>query len=264
MNNDLGGFPTAVKTEVLSLNKSSQSELGFIRKRFRSFFNKVRPDLKYLLFAIPIITTFLLIAEFAHWKGLNSKAGLHSASLSFQLQNWSLPPEHTFGVWINSDYWVGYADMTISFDPSLVKMTREASPSGSLGRMIKITPMSEANSTGKLRLILGLDPSQKNTAPSQAFQIANLTFNANTTRQNVTTSISFNPTPMQIVATDQSVFGPIAAQTLNLTINPLATPISNPIISTPTPILLPTSTPRPTTTPLLSPKPTPKPTIRPL
>jgi len=258
---ELSGFP-------LSINKNDQSGLNFIGKRFKSLFNKIKPDVKYLLLAIPIIASFLILKEYQNRQSAKLNAAVHSASLSFQLANWSLPPEHTFGVWLNTDSPVTFARVSITFDPTAIKMTSEGSAGASLSRIVQITSMSEANSTGKLTLVLALDPAQKASPPSGAFQLANFNFDANTLTQNITTSISFNPSDSQIVALDESVFGIISVQNLNLTINPVATPTPAPINTTPTPTAKAkgggagatrTSKPKSTPTPKLSPTPTPSP-----
>jgi len=166
---EVGGFP-------ISLNKSAETKLAHYKKGVQDFFRKNRPKLRYLLFIIPVVATFLIVAEVQRRQSLNSRAGLHSVSLSFPVTSWNLPPANNFGVWLTSDSPVAFADVKITFDKSLIKLTREASPSGSLARVVQVTSMAEANSTGQMRVVVGLDPSQRTSPPSGAFQIADLSF----------------------------------------------------------------------------------------
>jgi len=103
-------------------------------------------------------------------QSIGSHASTHQASIAFQINNWTLPPENTFGLWVNSDSPVGFADIRLTYNPSLVKMTKEISLKGNLARVIKITSMSEANNTGSVSIILGLDPNQIGSPPSGSFQ----------------------------------------------------------------------------------------------
>ena len=210
-----------IETEILSVSKSTTNIFKKAYIRVKELVKNNKTEIKYLLYAIPIIAIFLLAMEAKNIQKLFLRAVTHSASVSFQLQNWSLPPANTFGVWINSDSPVAFADIELTFDPSLVKMTQEISLTNSLTRKIKVTSMADANSTGKVSIVLGLDPSMLSSPPSGAFQLANITFNANTTSQNITSKISFSDSIMQIVATDQSVFA-LTSTGIDLTLNPTA------------------------------------------
>ncbi len=223
-----------IETKVVSIQKSKMPFFSKFRVKSSEFLKNHKADVKYLLLIIPIIATLLLVKAVQYRQSLNSRAGIHQASVSFQLQNWNLPPENPFEVWVNSDSPVSFANVSISFDPSLVKLTHEIALSGRLTRIIKVTTMAEANSTGVVSIILGLDPSMVASPPVGAFQVASLTFDTKTLNPNITTSVNFNANQMQITASDQSVFQ-LTTTGLNLMLNQVATPTPLPITPPQTP-----------------------------
>lgn len=238
-----------VEEVASSLEKSKTPTFFKYRIRLFGFLKNLKVGIKYLLLIIPVIAIFLLTREVQYRQSLKTGAGLHQASVAFHLQNWTLPPENVFDVWINSDSPVAFANIYISFDPKVVKLTHEITTTGGLTRIIKVTSMANANSTGTASIVLGLDPSLASTPPNGAFQVASLTFDANTTNQNVATVISFDSAQMQLVATDQSTFQ-LTTANLNLVINPVATPSPTPTpISTGAPMVSPSPTPSPTKSP---------------
>jgi hypothetical protein len=223
-----------VEMKVVSIQKSKMPFLSKFKTKSSEFLKNHKVDIKYLLLAIPIIAIFFLVREVQYRQSLKTGAGLHQASVAFQLQDWTLPPENAFDVWVNSDSPVSFINVNISFDPKLVKLTHEIATTGKLTRIVKITSMADANSTGAISIVLGLDPSMATSSPSGAFQVASLTFNANTTEQNIATTINFNSSQMQIVASDQSVFQ-LTTTNLNLILNPTATPTPFPVTPPQTP-----------------------------
>jgi hypothetical protein len=254
-----------LKAKVVTVQKSKVPFIFKFKTRSAEFLRNHKADVKYLLLGIPVIATFAAVAVLKNTQTIKTKAGLHQASVSFQLTSWSLPPQNTFGVWINSDSPVAFSDVELSFDPKSVKLSKEIVPKTSLTRKIKVTSMADANSTGKISIVLGLDPAMSGNPPSGAFQIADLTFDSNTSSQNVVTKIVFTNSGMQIVAVDQSVFN-LTSTGIDLTINktnPTPLPTSKP---TPGPIVVPTSisvsTPTPTPVATFISKPSVNPTAK--
>lgn len=240
-----------LETEVISIQKSRMPFFSKFRIKSSEFLKNHKADAKYLLLIIPVVATFLLVKAVQYRQSLNSRAGIHQASVAFQLQNWTLPPENPFEVWVNSDSPVSFANVSISFDPTLVNLTHEIALSGRLTRIIKVTTMAEANSTGVISIILGLDPNMVNSPPVGAFQVANLTFNTKTLNPNIATVVSFDTSRMQLVATDQSTFQ-LTGTNLNLMLNPTATPTPFPVTPPQTPPGTATPSPSDTTPPLVN------------
>jgi hypothetical protein len=238
-----------LEAKVISVQKSKTPLLSKFKTRSTEFIKNHKADVKYLLLGIPIIATFLIAAVIQNNQTIGIQAGTHQASVSFQLASWDLPPQSTFGIWVNSDSPVAFSDVELSFDPKLIKMTSEIVLKSNLTRKIKVTSMADANATGKISIVLGIDPSMLGDPPLGAFQIADLTFDSNTSSKDVSTKIALTNPGMQLVAVDQSVFSLITTG-IDLSIN-MASP-------SPTPTLVPTQTltPTPVPTPAISAGPT--------
>ena len=237
-----------VETQNISMSANKEPVAVKFKRKVSGFFRNNKADLKYMLLVIPIVATFFLARMVQNNQTLSSHAGSYTAAVSFQLDKWTLPPESTFGIWVNASGSAAFTSIEFDFDPNLVKITKEITLTSTvLTRVIKVTPMSEANSTGKVFLVLGLDPTKLGSAPSGAFQVADVTFGTVTTNSNVSTSINFKTSNMHIVATDQSSMG-ISATDMSLTLNPVATPTPTTTVS-PSPTTNPTATPAPTSTP---------------
>jgi hypothetical protein len=230
-----------IPSQNITVEKNKTPFVAKFKKNTIDFIKKHDIDFKYLLLAIPIIAIFIIAGVIQHKQSLESHAGTHTATVSFQLDNWKLPPQSTFGVWVNPDSPVAFADVEISFDPKIVNIVQEISVVGPLTRKIKVTSMTDANLTGKISIVLMLDPANKTNPPSNVFQIANLSFGAKTTSQNVTSAINFATSSMQLVAIDESVFS-LTTKELNLSVNPTTTPTISPS-PTPTPIIVATPVP---------------------
>ena len=99
-----------------------------MKELLRKFFNFVKTPkayAKYFLLIIPVVAVIILVLEIQHRQSLNSSASAHQATVAFQVQNGTLPPENSFGVWITSSNPVSFANINITFDPKLVKLTKE-------------------------------------------------------------------------------------------------------------------------------------------
>ena len=255
----VSSFKDDLEAKVISVEKSKTPTFFKHGKRFLEFLKDHDVDVKYLLLAIPIIASFLLAKEIQYRQSLNSHANLHQASVAFQLQSWTLPPENNFDVWVTSDSTVSFVNINISYNPSLVKLTHEITTTGGLTRIIKVSSMADANLTGSISIVLGLDPSLISSPPSGTFQVASLTFNTNTPDPNVAATISFNTSQMQFVSTDESEFQ-LSATNLSLVLNPVVTPSPTPTTgstSSPTPTSAATNVPTATATATAIPTATP-------
>lgn len=244
-----------INTKDISIVKNRASIFTKAAKRLAGFYHEHTADFKYLLLIIPILATFFIIKEVQRQQSLRTKAAIHQASIYFQVSSWALPPESSFDVWVNTDSQTSFVDAEITFDPNVVKLTGEITTYPTLGRVIKVTSMNDANSSGKVSIVLGLDPSQIPNTPSGTFRIATIKLNANTL-SSLSTKVNFDNTKSQLVASDQTQF---TTSVTGLTLNLNPTPTPTPIVS-PTPTVTPTPGP-PTAPPqTTTPKPTPTPT----
>jgi hypothetical protein len=182
---------------------------------------------RYLLFIIPLVAIFLIVRALKTEKTLNTGAANYTAIVSFQPVSLSLPSANSVGIWVNSASAVGFVSLEFDFDPTKVKLAKDITlTSTTLTTNIKVSLASEANTTGKVYITLGLDTDKIASAPTGMFQVASVTFDKVATGSNVATNVTFNTAGMQIVAMDQSIF--------TLTATPLALTI-NPVTPTPTP-----------------------------
>src|SRR5581483_7341406 len=93
---------------------------------------------------------------------------------------------------------VGFAKVTFTFDKSKIVLSKEIVPTTTLKKVISVTTMAQANSSGQVTIVLGLDPADINNAPTGAFTLANLSFKAaNSTASS--SSIAFVTSSSQIV-----------------------------------------------------------------
>ncbi len=244
-----------VDTKDILVVKNRTSIFSKTGKRIGDFYRKHTADFKYLLLALPIIATFFIFKEVQKQQSLKSRASVHQASLYFQVPSWSIPPGSSFDVWADTDSQTSFVDTEISFDPNIIELTDEITTYPSLGRVIKVTSMNDANSTGKISIVLGLNPSQS-TPPSGTFQIASLPLNTKTA-SSLSTKVSFDNAKSQLVASDQTQFTTsVTDLTLNLNSTPTPLPSTSPV-PTISPTSKPTTTPTPTTKPTSTPSSTP-------
>jgi len=224
----------------------------------------MKKALKYILdknlimvLMLPGLAIFIILVVFVSRLD-NKKPKLTSQAENSQAQVYltpakaNLPPESAVQLSIYTEIPVSFAHFEITFDKNIVKLSKDISINGPLTRVVKPISISQANTNGRVIIILGLDPSNRNNPPTGDINLAQLTFTTNTSSLNQTSTISCDVTKSQLVAKSTTIFN-IAAFSSVLTVNPVS------LTNTPIP---PTNTPVPTRTP--TPKPptqTPAPTL---
>ena len=207
---------------------------------------KVTPYLGIGLFlVIGIVVTVATL----HPQQVTTRAVVHQAKVSVLPATLSLPPNGALQIWATTDSPLAFVNVEVTFNPAVVKLTQEvALTTSAWGRVIQQTTMATANTTGKLTLVVGLDPTHVQTPPTGTFQLATLSFGANTTASNATTTVTITSASSQLVAVDTTVFAVTTAGS-SIIVNPLPTPTPT-VAVTPTPTVgpLPTPTPPPNET----------------
>lgn len=243
--------------------RSKKTTLIVKPKRNSTWFDRYSEyiTLPNILIAVGFIVTIIIGQQISNAKFQRSKAAAESASFIVLPKSAILSPSGTLEVWIRAAHSVAFIHATLSYDSSKVQLTQEptlAAPS--IYRVVSQTSLSEANSTGKLSIVLGLDPASKIQFQTGIFQFLTLNVTSITNDHDVQTTIVMSPDTAQIVNFDSS---PIAyvltSEGSTITINPTVptqtpTPTSVPIVigaATPTSTPLPTitNTPVPTTAP---------------
>ncbi len=154
---------------------------------------------------------------------MTTRATAHQASITVLPAKLSLPPNGTLQVWATADSPVAFINVQITFNPAVVKLTTEpVLTTSTWGRIVKLSTMADTNTSGKLDMVIGLDPAHVQSPPNGTFQIATLQFEANTANSNVTTSVVASAIS-QLVAVDTTVFTVTAAGS-TITVNPLPSP----------------------------------------
>lgn len=194
-----------------------------------------------LLVAMSAVTMYFANYLIKQAQTYKAGAAAGNAQFFFEPSSLSLAPSNNVNLWVTVDKALGFVRAELSFDPSLLKLTQEISlGTPSLNRIVKLTSMAEANSTGKIAIILGLDPSMLSVAQSGSFKLATLNLATKVTTPNVSTSVQLVTNNLQLVDTGATVFTTTSTP-LNLTLNPAASPTP-----TPTPTSSPIATLAPT------------------
>ncbi len=136
----------------------------------------------------------------------DAKAAIGQASISLYPAAGSLPPLREAQLWVTASQPFLFFQTKITFDRSLIKLVAEIQPTNAvLNRVIKKTPMSEANETGVISIVLAADPAGISNLPTSTVQVALLKFDVNTAA-NATVQIPVNATESQIVGMDAIPF----------------------------------------------------------
>lgn len=142
----------------------------------------------------------------------------------------------------------------VNFDRTKVRLASEVALGSRLSTAVLVTPMSEANTTGKLIVVAVLSTADRSNPPSGLFEVATLQWAAvGTTRATVQATFD---TEDSRVADLTPVYLPIAASAQTILVN------GGSVSPTPMPTVRPTAVPtaRPTATPTSRPI---SPTVRP-
>lgn len=238
------GVPDAPKMDFLAdvMHANEKSAVQTLKSKLRYFTSDYSPRkvVTVLLYLLPLVATVLLVKEVQRRQSLNSNAGLGTAQLFFQSSQNTLPPTTEFTLLANTSGPVGFLKTELNFDPTKVLIASDLNVTGSpLKRIIKLTSASEANSTGRIEIVLALDPTDVSSAPSGSFELARFTLSQNTSDINTNSELSINTSSSQVVNTDTTVFNVLGTNT-QLSINPVET--ATPLAATPTAI---SSTPQP-------------------
>lgn len=198
-----------------------------------------------IAFLVLVLIIFLAYGEIRKRQSNVSKAASAPASLFMKPTEAVMPPEARLEIWTDTAKSLGFARVIVKFDPALVKMVQDVAVTGPLTRVVQLTPFAEANASGVMTLVLGLDPAQLAAAPSGTFKLAEIRLTTSSLLT-ATTTVGFDSANMQLVATDTSVFTISGAASANVSLNPVASPSPavNPSASpVPSPVTNDTSAP---------------------
>lgn len=213
---------------VNKYSKKSIKKLSFSKILFVSF-----------LLVMTSVTLYFSNYLIAQYQSLSASAAAGTAEVFFEPTNLVLPPDSLANLWVTTNKKIGFVAVEVAFNPAMVKLTQEISlPSTILKRVIKKTPMNEANTSGKISLVVAVDPSSNSNATSGSFVLAGLKFATKTTVANQETQLTVTESKTQLVDTDGTPIN-LKSKSLSLTLNPVALPTPQstiePVIPSPTP-----------------------------
>lgn len=184
---------------------------------------------------------------------ITTKAGSHQAKISIRPAAVSVSPNESFHLqlWATTDNPLVFMNVKLTYDPAIIKLTKEVTLTSDLKKIIQRTTMSQANTNGKMKIVIGLDPASRQDPPAGTFQVASLQFAAVTTAP-ATTTVSVLKTAVQLVAADTTTFT-VTAVDSTVTVNQSPTdvpPVTPNQTNTPASTGVPPATPHPTDTPM--------------
>jgi len=156
----------------------------------------------------------------------------------------NLLEEGTIQIWANSEKPLAFVRVVVTFDTARLELTRDIEWNhAKLNQLITKTPKADANASGKITLVAGLDPKYRDAAPTGAFKLATIHLKPKNISSRTFTQVSLTTNDMQAVHTDKTE-GAIDVVGGYVTVFP---PVSPATSATPTPANpFPTATPTPT------------------
>ncbi|KKS58656.1 MAG: hypothetical protein UV25_C0044G0007 [candidate division WWE3 bacterium GW2011_GWB1_42_41] len=135
---------------------------------------------------------------------------------------------------VTSSTQVSFIHLELVFDKSKVNVSSTPEITGPLTRIITVTSSSMANSTGRLQVVLALDPAYRNSPPSGGFSIANIPFKSVTSEENVTTNITIDDSVSTVVkATGSKTLFSLYGTTVTINQTSSTEPLVPPVPSEP-------------------------------
>ncbi len=208
-----------------------------------------------VLIVVLVALPFTLYEVFQGAKYL-SNALVNPVALSFLPSSVAMPPDATLRLMLDAkSNKIAFTRIELSFDKTKVNLSSEITPNPIFKKVISMTSKVDANSTGKIVMILGLDPADINSAPTSVFELANFSITS-LVPSAVGGTGAFSITSSNVQIVDLTPASLTVAST-DAVIN-FATPSPSPSPSpTATPTIAPTATPTATPTPTASASPTP-------
>ncbi len=143
--------------------------------------------------------------------------GATTPIVKFEYASYTLPSSSAVRVMVDpGGNSIGFVKAEVVFDTTKVRLNQEIVTSTKLQKKITVTSIVDANTSGKIEIILGLDPANSATAPNSLFELAQLFFTPINTTSNQSSVLSFAPSIMQVVNTSFNSYVP---QTVNTNLN---------------------------------------------
>jgi|GEM_PF-6447462 len=184
-------------------------------------------------FLLVMASTTMYFANYLINRSQSLKVGASSSGqvdVFFEPAILTASPDALVNLWVTTDRQLGFAAVEVTFDIKVVSLSQEVViPNSSLKRVIKKSTMAQANQTGKLSIVVAVDPTTVTTAPTGSFALANLKFKSVTTTPNLITNLGITNNSLQLIDSGSTPFT-ATIKTASMTLNPIVVSSS----STPT------------------------------
>lgn len=212
------------------------------KNSIKTFFNKKNTlnilTIAFLLLMLPVGISLTRRAQIFF-----SNADENTAKLYVLPSKVELPPDTLIKLMVDSkSNKIGFVRAELSFDPNQIIINGDIQVSEKFKTVIEKTSREEANSKGKIILVLGVSATDRDFAPSGVFEVASIPIGSKTSTENVQTVVSINQQNSQIVSMGSlNLF--IEAKNSDLIVNPVSlVPLAPELTAT----ITSTSTPTPT------------------
>ncbi len=148
-----------------------------------------------IIILITLLLTILLVNQPFHFF---SKAAVGDPDIFFEPQSVNLPPNSAVKLFLNTkNQPIGFIHLQLKFDPAKINLTQEI-VTHSFNRVIQKSSQTEANRTGKIILVLAVEPGQQ--PPGGTVEIAQFAIKAKN-KQTGTSSIQVESSAFQQLVT---------------------------------------------------------------
>lgn len=120
------------------------------------------------------------------------------AEIIFSPASVNVPPATKVSVMVNAgNKEAAFTRVVFNFDPAKIKLTSEITINSNMSTVVEKTPLSAANTSGKIIIVAALSPTD--TAPTGSFELASFNIDANTSVSDAADTLIFDRNDSQVV-----------------------------------------------------------------
>lgn len=160
-----------------------------------------------ILFGVLLIciVSFIILVNPNHKFDIRSKAQITPVKLSLSPPATVIPPNRSLSLVIDSgSEKIAYIRAEVTFNPNLIQLTGDIGTSEKLRMVLRKSTRDQANSLGRIVVILGLAPADRANPPVGQFEIAKFNFTAKSISDSSIAQFSIDSSALQVVNWDAS------------------------------------------------------------
>jgi len=167
------------------------------------FGGDTRNETKWTLTFLTLFVIGLFIANAVQRpQTTTTKAGMNKATISIYPVKAFMPPQYTYQVWVTADSKVQNASFVISFDPSVVALTQNATLGTNPTYTATASKYTDANKSGKLTITLVPVAINNPVLTEGTYHVATLTMKPSAKAKGKSTTIM--PSPLTVITSMSS------------------------------------------------------------